>query len=526
MYNPVNVAADVAALRGAMRNTPVGRLQNLGPRGKGTLAALLVQLPAKAQQAARELSADVTALRQREELIKARLAGASAANASLPPPMVLLEVQQELADRCARLLAVAGPSVGEALLRLLTHAQGDAAMRAALGVPAAEASASASASSPGAWGSGGGGGGGGSVYTATHSVRSVVQGRNVNTRGAVANSRAAATLAHTLDQRSVVAHVSGVIPQVGWGSVVNPLATASSSSSGSGSGSGSGSSGVPGGGWLPTSKLVPHVSRTKFAPPLPPPPATSLTLDGILPDGSRDLWGIVSKARSSAITGEHLAGGLASTRSLIFADNPENVNYYARAVKKYGATDRGETSISGLWAQVYGTEPQAAASPPPPPQRPGGMASTKGPWQPTATSTLLLQRAASPSRGPALRREGRAQSPEQRWLQSLRGGAEGARGSREGEQAPLSLSPAQHTLPPEARGSSSSSSSARPAAAAAAAAAGVAGELQAGDFRGLSSLRAAAAASSELAGGQGADRRSELESWFSDAQALQDMLSR
>ena len=455
--------------------------------------------------------------------------------------MVLLEVQQELADRCARLLAVAGPSVGEALLRLLTHAQGDAAMRAALGVPAAEASASASASSPGAWGSGGGGGGGGSVYTATHSVRSVVQGRNVNTRGAVANSRAAATLAHTLDQRSVVAHVSGVIPQVGWGSVVNPLATASSS--GSSSGSGSGSSGVPGGGWLPTSKLVPHVSRTKFAPPLPPPPATSLTLDGILPDGSRDLWGIVSKARSSAITGEHLAGGLASTRSLIFADNPENVNYYARAVKKYGATDRGETSISGLWAQVYGTEPQAAASPPPPPPppqrqqqqqqqhrqqpRPGGMASTKGPWQPTATSTLLLQRAASPSRGPALRREGRAQSPEQRWLQSLRGGAEGARGSRKGEQAPLSLSPAQHTLPPEARGSSSSSSSsARPAAAAAAAAAGVAGELQAGDFRGLSSLRAAAAASSELAGGQGADRRSELESWFSDAQALQDMLSR
>jgi hypothetical protein len=47
-----------------MRNTPTGRLQNLGPRGKGTLAALLAQLPAKAQQAARELSADVTALQR------------------------------------------------------------------------------------------------------------------------------------------------------------------------------------------------------------------------------------------------------------------------------------------------------------------------------------------------------------------------------------------------------------------------------------------------------------------------------
>ena len=511
-YHPAasSVAADVAAVRGSMRNTPTGRLHNLGAQGRGSIAALLAQLSGKSQQAARELSADVAALRQREELITARLVAGGSGSAQ-PPPLVLLEVQAELADRAARLQAVAGPAVGAALLRLLAHPEGEAAMRASIGAAQQLPQAAAEGS-------------GGSVLSAAHSLRAVAQPRAFSSR-VVPNSRAAASVAHAREQRGVVAHVVGAMPQVGWGAVV---AEGSGGGAGARLGAGAGSAG---GGWLPSPKLVPHVSRTRFAPPLPPPPATSLSLDGILPDGSRDLWGIVSRARSAAITGEHLAGGLASTRHAVFAGNPENVNYYARAVARHGVTPSGETSICGVWDQVCppaagagagagaagAAEAGAPRGSPPPPQQ---QQRRGAPFFPDfAARSAARARSHSPARAvaaavaAAAAAAQRSASPHHQWVHSLRGS---------GYSPPV----------PAAAGSPLHSGSSSGAAAPhSAAAAPRRGELMLGDFGALAALQHAkvgsggSAAPASQQGARGAAKE-ELEDWFQDAQRLQDLLSK
>jgi len=318
------------------------------------------------------------------------------------------------------------------------------------------------------------------------------------------------------------------------------------------------------GGWLPSSKLVPHRSRTRFAPPLPPPPPHALSVDNLLPDGSRDLVGIVGRARSSALTGGHMAGGLCSIRGALFNGNPENVNYYARVAAKHGVLERGESSIKGVWDQVYGTAPAAggaaaaaaaAAGGSGGGRRAGGSPASAavppqlwdarqkkhvGPFQfqksPEKGGSGSAGSSSSSSSPPYL-----SASPEKQWMRSLRSGGGGVwDSSLQTSQRPAPIQQKWGTTsPPGAFGAGGVGGGG--------ASAPQATLLGGRDLGALSALRGGGAAAEPLpvaatpsgtkAGGGGPqgppvpgmpEQASllELESWFEDAQALQDVLSR
>jgi hypothetical protein len=284
----------LAALR-LPRNTLSARRALVRAAASGeALPALLARLPGRQGAVVRELAADVLSLRARLAAVIARVEAAGGGGGSgLEPPLVAVEVQQELAARTARLLEAAGPEVGAALLRELTEPAAEAAARAQLGLPPAPA------------GDAGG-------------ARGALDSR------VVPNSRSRATVVHEASTRGTSSHVFATLPQLSWGAPV---------------------AGGGGGGGEPP----PRAPRN----PLPPHPASALSVDNILPDGSRDVWGLAARAQSSAITGSHLGRGLSGLREALVLGSPENVSSYARQRAYYGRGARGDTAVGGVWEDVY-----------------------------------------------------------------------------------------------------------------------------------------------------------------------------
>ncbi len=341
---------DVAALR-LPRNTLSARRALVRAATTGeALPSLLARLPGRQGAVVRELAADVLALRARLEVVVARVeaaggggggSGGDGVPAPTPAPLVAVEVQAELAERTARLLDAAGPELGAALLRELTAPAAEVTAREQLGLPALGVAALAQTD---AW--------------TRHSLDSRV----------VPNSRSRATVAHEALTRGTAAHVFAHLPQLAWG-VPTP-----------------GEAGAP--------PLRPPRN------PLPPHPANALSVDNILPDGSRDVWGLASRAQHSVITGAHLGRGLAGLREALVLAGPENISSYARQQAYYGKGGKGDAAVSSVWEDVYaqrgagggagggasagtGAAPPEASAPPPPPRlhplRSGSRAATPPP---------------------------------------------------------------------------------------------------------------------------------------------------
>ena len=89
----------------------------------------------------------------------------------------------------------------------------------------------------------------------------------------------------------------------------------------------------------------------------------SLAVDGILPDGSRDVWGHAARAQSAALCGGAVSGGLGSLRARLVEGSPENISYYQRAARNWGRGARGVTAIAGgAWGELYSTDAAGAAA--------------------------------------------------------------------------------------------------------------------------------------------------------------------
>ena len=118
----------------------------------------------------------------------------------------------------------------------------------------------------------------------------------------------------------------------------------------------------------------------------------ALRVDGILPDGSRDLWGHAARAQSAAISGTHLGKGLSSLRAALVAGSPENINVFQRAARVHGVRPggRGLAEIAGVWGELFGEGEAAghiAGAPPPLPPAAGQDAPTLAARAALATAT-------------------------------------------------------------------------------------------------------------------------------------------